>query len=93
MATVASQIIKQADVCGGDAVLRNTRATVWGLVEWRRLGLSDEEILKRTPGISRADLDAAWEYYVANDREIEDAIRRNQETSICTAPSGNGLAI
>src|SRR5262245_13155390 len=50
-------------VCGGTARIRNRRYTVWGLVEWRQLGLSDAEILKRHPDLTQADLNTAWEYY------------------------------
>jgi type III restriction enzyme len=66
-------------VCGGDACIRDTRITVWGLVEWRQLGLSDEEVLQRVPGLTPADLEAAWEYYGRNREEIEQAIRDNDE--------------
>lgn len=66
-------------VCGGAARLRNTRHTIWGLVEWRRLGLSDAEILKRHPDLTQADLKTAWGYYERNREEVDRAIRENQE--------------
>jgi uncharacterized protein (DUF433 family) len=66
-------------VCGGDARIRNTRYTVWGLVEWRQLRLPDAEILRRHPDLSQADLNAAWDYYERNREEIDRAIRDNQE--------------
>jgi uncharacterized protein (DUF433 family) len=66
-------------VCGGDACIRDTRLTVWGLVEWRQLGLSDEEVLQRVSGLTPADLEAAWDYYGRNREEIEQAIRENEE--------------
>lgn len=66
-------------VCGGVARIRNTRYTIWGLVEWRQLGLSDSELLKRHPELTQADLNTAWAYYEHNREEIEQAIRANQE--------------
>lgn len=66
-------------VCGGAARIRNTRYTIWGLVEWRQLGLSDAEILRRHPDLSQADLNTAWGYYEHNREEIDQAIRANQE--------------
>lgn len=57
-----SRIQKTPGVCGGEACIRDTRITVWGLVEWRRLGLSDQEILSRVEGLQPEDLAAAWEY-------------------------------
>ncbi|HEV2949880.1 MAG TPA: DUF433 domain-containing protein [Gemmataceae bacterium] len=74
-----SWIQKTPDVCGGDACVRNTRITVWGLVEWKKLGLSDLEIMNRIPGLSSADLEAAWEYYGKYREEIEQTIRENVE--------------
>lgn len=74
-----SSIQHTEGVCGGDARIRNTRYTIWGLVEWRQLGLSDAEILRRYPDLSQADLNAAWDYYERNREEIDQAIRDNQE--------------
>jgi uncharacterized protein (DUF433 family) len=74
-----SWISKTPGVCGGDACIRKTRHTVWGLVEWRRLGLSDVEILERHPDLTPADLDVAWEYAEQHRGEMEQAIRENDE--------------
>ena len=70
-------IEKQPGVCGGDACIRRTRITVWGLVAYRRLGVSDAELLINFPGLNQADLDLAWEYAHANPAEIEQAIADN----------------
>lgn len=67
-------------VCGGAARIRNTRYTVWGLVEWRQLGLSDAEILRRHPDLTQADLNTAWGYYERNREEVDQTIRANRET-------------
>ena len=37
-------IVKTPGVCGGDARIKGTRITVWGLEEWRRLGWSDVDL-------------------------------------------------
>jgi uncharacterized protein (DUF433 family) len=79
MATITNSITKQAGRCGGDACIRNTRITVLGLVEWRRLGRSDEWIRDSIPGLSQADLDAAWQYYATHREEIDEDIRQNAE--------------
>jgi uncharacterized protein (DUF433 family) len=52
---------------------------VWGLVEWRRLGLSDAEILRHVPDLTQGDLEVAWEYYEQHREEIDQAIRENEE--------------
>ena len=76
-----SWIEKTPGVCGGDACIRKTRITVSGLVEWRKLGLSDAEIVQHIQGVTHADLDTAWEYYKHNREEIDRAIRENEEES------------
>jgi uncharacterized protein (DUF433 family) len=37
-------------VCGGDACIRNTRISAHGLVNYRKLGLSDQQILEAIEG-------------------------------------------
>jgi uncharacterized protein (DUF433 family) len=58
--------------------MRDTRITVWGLVAYQRLGMSDAEILAAVQGLTRADLEAAWEYAAAHRKEIDEAIRANE---------------
>jgi uncharacterized protein (DUF433 family) len=70
-------IKKTPGVCGGDACIRNTRITVNGLVEWRKLGLSDERILEIIEGLTPDDLAAAWQYYADHSQEIDQSIWEN----------------
>ncbi len=79
MTVTASWISKRPNYCGGDACIRDTRITVWGLVGYRRLGMSDAEILQAVQGLTPADLEAAWGYAGANAEEIDRAIRENEE--------------
>jgi uncharacterized protein (DUF433 family) len=79
MTTSTSWITKTADVCGGDACVRNTRHTVYGLVEWKRMGLTDARILEHHPDLTPADLEAAWEYYAQHPEEIEQAIQEDAQ--------------
>jgi uncharacterized protein (DUF433 family) len=74
-----SWIQKTPEVCGGDACIRNTRITVWGLVAYRKLGLSDTRLLEIIEGLTAADLKAAWDYYERNRQEIDEEIRLNEE--------------
>ncbi len=78
MTTATSWISKKPDRCGGNACIRDTRITVWGLVNNRRLGLSDAEILQAIQGLTPADLQAAWEYAEANAGELDKAISENE---------------
>ena len=77
--TGTSWVQKTPDVCGGDACIRDTRHTVYGLVEWRKLGLADARILEHHPDLPKADLDAAWLYYDQHREEIEQAIKEDEE--------------
>ena len=77
--TPDSWIQKTPDVCGGDACVRNTRLSVSGLVEWKKLGWTDARFLEGYPGLAQADLDAAWAYYQENRAEIERAIKKDEE--------------
>jgi uncharacterized protein (DUF433 family) len=78
-ATSASWVERNPGVCGGAACIRNTRHTVAGLVQWRRLGLSDERILEHHPDLNSADLETAWAYYHQQPNEIEQTIREDED--------------
>jgi type III restriction enzyme len=71
-------IQKTPGVCGGRACIRNTRITVWGLVNSRRLGLTDDQILKNIVGLTPEDLVAAWKYHQDHSAEIDEDIRENE---------------
>jgi uncharacterized protein (DUF433 family) len=66
-------------VCGGRACIRGHRIPVWTLVNFRRLGGSDANLLQSYPTLTAADLEAAWEYAAANSEEINSAMRENEE--------------
>jgi uncharacterized protein (DUF433 family) len=79
MATTTSWITRRPHPDGVEACVRDTNINVWGLVEWRRLGRSDEEILASVQGLTREDLASAWDYYEQHPEEVEAFIRRNAE--------------
>lgn len=72
-------ITKTPGVCGGDACIAGTRILVWVLVDYRRLGTSDSELLNSYPTLSATDLANVWFYAEAHPEEIEQAIRENDE--------------
>lgn len=79
MAQTLSGIEKRGDIQGGDACIRGTRVPVWVLANYRRLGMTDTQILEASPSLTTADLEAAWAYAAANAEEIDRAIRENEE--------------
>ena len=71
-------IEKTLGVCGGEARITNTRIPIWVLVEARRLGYSDLDLLKSYPTLCASDLANAWAYAQTYPEEIERAIQRNE---------------
>ncbi len=67
-------------VVGGDACIVRTRIPVWALVQYRRLGWSDTQILENFPTLRQTDLTQAWAYAAAYPAAIERALLE-QETA------------
>lgn len=72
-------IEKTEDVCGGKACIAKTRITVWGLVNARKIGYSEADLLENYPSLSAQDLANAWAYANVFTEEIELDIRENEE--------------
>ena len=70
-------IEKTPGVCGGSACVVGTRITVWGLVESRRVGYTEIDLLTSYPTISATNLANAWAYAAAFPDEIEAEIEEN----------------
>ncbi len=66
------------DVCGGDARIVRTRIPVWVLIQARRLGTSEADLLRSFPTLRAEDLANAWVYYRSHPDEIEQQIRENE---------------
>jgi uncharacterized protein (DUF433 family) len=77
--TSAVRISKRPDRCGGDACIRDSRIPVWVLVNYRRLGGLDADLLRDYPSLTPADLDAAWGYAADHAAEIDGVIRENEK--------------
>ena len=66
-------------VCGGEACIVRTRIPVWVLVQARRLGTSEADLLRSYPTLRAEDLANAWAYFRSHRDEIEQQIRENEE--------------
>ncbi len=66
------------NVCGGEPRIVRTRIPVWLLVQAKRLGTSEAELLRSYPTLRAEDLANAWAYYRTHKREIERQIRENE---------------
>jgi uncharacterized protein (DUF433 family) len=71
-------IEKSPNICGGEARVANTRIPVWVLVQARRLGVSEAELLAIYPTLRAEDLAIAWRYERTHPAEIEHAIAENE---------------
>lgn len=66
------------DVCGGEPCIVCTRIPVWVLVQAKRLGASESELLHAYPTLRAEDLANAWAYARSHSAEIELQIRENE---------------
>src|SRR5689334_7840013 len=75
-------ITKTPGVCGGKACVAGHRIRVLDIVLWHeKRGLSPEEILTVFPSITLADVYAALAYYLDHRDDVEEEIRREDETA------------
>lgn len=66
------------DVCGGEPCIIRTRIPVWILVQARRLGKSEADLLYAYPTLRAEDLANAWAYFRSHKKEIERQILVNE---------------
>jgi uncharacterized protein (DUF433 family) len=67
-------------VCGGEPCIVRTRIPVWVLVQARRLGTSEADLLRAYPTLRAEDLVNAWAYLRTHKDEIEGQIRENESS-------------
>lgn len=67
-----------AGVSGGEPCIVRTRIPVWLLVQARKLGASEADLLLDYPSLRAEDLVNAWAYYRSHRDEIEQQIIENE---------------
>lgn len=75
---VAPGIDSNPAVCGGEPCIVRTRIPVWLLVQLRRLGMSEAELLRNYPTLTAEDLTNAWSYGRQHRAEIDQQINDNE---------------
>ena len=65
-------------VCGGEPCIVRTRIPVWVLVQARRLGSNEADLLRAYPTLRAEDLVNAWAYADSHRDEIGQQIRENE---------------
>lgn len=68
----------QPGICGGEPCIVRTRIPVWLLVQARRLGTSEADLLRNFPSLRAEDLANAWAYARAHAEEIDQQIAANE---------------
>jgi len=66
------------NVCGAEPCIVRTRIPVWLLVQARRLGASEADLLRSYPSIRSEDLTNAWAYFRLHSEQIEQQIMQNE---------------
>lgn len=66
------------EICGGEPCIVRTRIPVWVLVQARKLGTSEADLLRAYPNLHAQDLANAWVYYRGHRVEIEQQIEENE---------------
>ena len=66
-------------VCGGDPCIARTRIPVWLLERYRRLGVTERDLLDSYPSLRAEDLANAWAYARIHSAEIDKQIQANEE--------------
>jgi uncharacterized protein (DUF433 family) len=74
-----AEINKTPGVSGGAACVRDSRIPVWTLVQLKKLGRSESQLLSDFPSLTRFDLDAVWSYYREHPIEIDEAIAAQED--------------
>ena len=72
-------IDSRPDVCGGEPCVVRTRIPVWTLVQARRLGVTESDLLNAYPALSAEDLAEAWAYSRTHREKIEAQIAANEQ--------------
>jgi uncharacterized protein (DUF433 family) len=76
--TEVNYITAEENILGGEPIIKGTRTPVRAIVEIWRLGTPVEEIPKRLPHLTLAQVFAALSYYSDHQDEINEYIRRNR---------------
>lgn len=66
-------------ICGGEPCIVRTRIPVWILVQAKRLGKSEADLLQAYPTLRAEDLANAWAYTRSHEKEINRQIRENED--------------
>ncbi len=76
-ATENRYIVSDSSILGGEPIIRGTRTPVRAIVELSRLGIAPDEMPRRLPHLSMAQIFDALSYYSDHQEEISRYIEQN----------------
>jgi uncharacterized protein (DUF433 family) len=88
---IAPGIDRNPGICGGEPCIQGTRIPVWVLVQSRRLGMSEAEILKSYPMLRTENLANAWAYEESHRDDIARQIAENEEPNVLSQLAYQGV--
>ena len=71
-------IIRDDRILNGEPIIKGTRTPVRAIVEMWRMGIPPEEIPRRLPHLTLAQVFDALSYYSDHQDEVNDYIERNR---------------
>lgn len=77
-ATEHCYVVTDDEILGGEPIVKGTRTPVRAIVENWRLGVAPEEIPRRLPHLTLAQVFDALSYYSDHQAEINGYIERNR---------------
>lgn len=80
VATEHLYVVRDSHILSGEPIIKGTRTPVRAIVELWRLGIAVEEIPRRLPHLSLAQVFDALSYYDDHQDEINGYIERNAVT-------------
>ena len=71
-------IESNSEICGGEPCIVRSRIPVWVLIQAKRLGTSEADLLISYPTLRADDLSNAWAYFRSHREEILQQIEQNE---------------
>lgn len=68
-------MVSTPGICGGQPRIAGTRIPVWTLATYWSQKVPDSELLRFFPHLNAEQIRAAKDYYLAHQREIDEAAR------------------
>jgi len=76
---IGHSISRRPEIGSGRPRIAGTGISVRRIAQWHNAGLSPEEMVRRIPHLSLAQVHAALAYYYANQPEVDEDLQREMD--------------